>query len=148
MKTRNLIGGAIVLAFIAGGYLGGFFPKLGGGTGIGLGPGGSQPGPKQAFTTVSRDTTPREGGRESANVLHVRIDGRNYAIVGAEGDTSLPLDQLVEKVHNYPGDAQGIRVRVSRLPSSKTTAELQLRDALVKAGLSEDEIDWQDGPRP
>lgn len=148
MKTRNLVGGAIAVAFIAGGYLGGFFPKFGTGTGFGVG--GLQPESGHSVTTASRQKPARNAdrARESANVLHVRIDGRNYAIVRADGDESLPLDRLVEQVQNYPGDAHGIRVRVSRLPSSKTTAELQLRDALVKAGLSEDEIDWQDGPRP
>jgi hypothetical protein len=146
MKTRNLIGGAIVVAFIAGGYLGGFFPKFGTGTGLGVGE--SQSDGKTSLTTVSRQTQSRDADRDLTKVLHVRIDGRNYSIVRADGDKSLPLDQLVEQVQNFPGDAHGIRVRVSRLPSSKTTAELQLRDALVKAGLSEDEIDWQDGPRP
>ena len=73
---------------------------------------------------------------------------RNYAIVKPEGDKPVSLDELLDQVQHFPGDRQGTRVRVSRTPASRTTAEIQLRDALVKAGLTEDEIDWQDGPRP
>lgn len=145
MKTRNLVGGAIVVAFIAGGYLGGYFPKFGTGTGFGTGGGSSSRGAGDVRNASLEKPMIRE---ESPNILHVRIDGRNYAIVGPDGAQSISLERLVEQVQNYPGDAHGIRVRVSRLPSSKTTAELQLRDKLVKAGLSEEAIDWQDGPRP
>lgn len=145
MKTRNLVGGAIVVAFIAGGYLGGYFPKFGTGTGFGTGGGSSSRGAGDVRNASLEKPMVRE---ESPNILHVRIDGRNYAIVGPDGAQSISLERLVEQVQNYPGDAHGIRVRVSRLPSSKTTAELQLRDKLVKAGLSEEAIDWQDGPRP
>lgn len=146
MKTRNLIGGAIVVAFIAGGYLGGFFPKFGGGTGIGLGEkGGNVSGEKLASAEKGPE---QESDRDAKNVLHVRINGREYAIVQGERVERVALDQLVARVQDYPGDSRGIRVRVTRLPNSKTTAELQLKEALVQAGLSEDEIDWPDGPRP
>ncbi|HTI52199.1 MAG TPA: hypothetical protein VL475_14650 [Planctomycetaceae bacterium] len=145
MKTRNLIGGAIVVAFVAGGYLGGIFPKLGLGTGNRTGS-----GPQYGVTNVSRTTGDRDAPEDadSSKVLHVRIDGRQYFLVRAGNDAVTSLEKLVEQVQNYPGDTHGIRVRVSRSPTSKTTAEIQLRDALVAGGLSEDEIDWQDGPRP
>ena len=51
-------------------------------------------------------------------------------------------------MQNYSGDAHGIRARVSRLPSWKTSAELQVRDGLLEAGRAEEAIDGHDGPRP
>jgi hypothetical protein len=154
MKMRTVVGGAVVVAFVAGGYLGGWFPKFGTGSGFGVGTGGSgsgdndsRPGPR--VTTASQKKL-KGAATESVDpdVLHVRIDERNYAIVIPEGDKPVSLEELLEQVQYFAGNRQGTRVRVSRTPSSRTTAEIQLRDALVKAGLSEDEIDWQDGPRP
>jgi len=151
MKMRTVIGGAIVVAFVVGGFLGGLFPQLGFGPGRGFGPGGSgsgdsPDGKKHLVTPVSNQSKLSE--EIDPKVLHVRIDGRSYFLVKADGDHPVPLDELLEQVQFFPGDRGGIRVRVSRKPTSKTTAEIQLRDSLVKAGLSEDEIDWHDGPRP
>ncbi|MFN0054209.1 MAG: hypothetical protein ACKV0T_18695 [Planctomycetales bacterium] len=150
MKTRNLIGAGLLVAFVAGSYLGGLFPKLGGGPGIGFGGGESG-----ASSSSQVDEAPDEGSdspRESADndprVLHVRIDGKAYAIVTAKGARDSSLEQLVSQVDRHPGDDQGIRVRVSRRPNSKPSAEIKLRDALVEAGVAEEEIDWQEGPRP
>lgn len=154
MKMRTIVGGAVVVAFVAGGYLGGWFPKFGTGSGFGTGKGESGSGNDgnsntgHRVTTASHKSKSRSSESFNPDVLHVLIDGRNYAIVKPEGDKPVSLEELLEQVQHFAGDRQGTRVRVSRTPSSRTTAEIQLRDSLVKAGLSEDEIDWQDGPRP
>ena len=151
MKMRTVIGGVIVVAFVVGGFLGGLFPQLGFGPGGGGGRGepGSGGIPKSKKHLIAKVANRSDKTEETdSRVLHVLIDGRSYFLVKADGDHPVPLDELLEQVQYFPGDRQGTRVRVSRKPSSKTTAEIQLRDSLVKAGLSEDEIDWQDGPRP
>ena len=85
-------------------------------------------------------------------VLQVRIDGRSFQVGVREGDDwkYLPaeLNAIVAEAQKCAGDEQGIRVRVSRLSSAKASAELMLRDELVKAGVTEDAIEWRDGPRP
>jgi len=154
MKMRTIVGGAVVVAFVAGGYLGGWFPKFGTGSGFGVGTSGDgsdsdgSPDTGHRVMTASHKSKSRSSETHNPDVLHVLIDGRNYAIVKPEGDKPVTLEELLEQIQHFPGDRQGTRVRVSRTPASRTTAEIQLRDALVKAGLSEDEIDWQDGPRP
>jgi hypothetical protein len=150
MKIRTLIGWVVVLAFVVGGYLGGIFSLSGPGRGPGRGAGSGDGKADSAGRVrgVSQEKSVARDAAEKARVLHVTIDGRSYAIERDGALKTTPLDALIALVQHYPGDSQGIRVSVSRRPNSKTTAEIELRDALVAAGLSEGEIDWQDGPPP
>lgn len=159
MKSRNLIGGAIVLAFVVGGFLGNWFPKFG--LGPGTGGGRSESGDSliqlvsdsQPVDTAETETpAASEPAADDDQVLHVRIAGREYYIARTSGRSreyrAASLEEVVQAAQDRPGDEQGTRVRISRKQSSKTTAELQLRDALIDVGIDADAIDWQDGPRP
>jgi hypothetical protein len=160
MKSRNLIGGAIVLAFVVGGFLGNWFPKLG----LGPGSGGGDAEPGNSLVQVVSDVKPSErsdtpqeeipepASAEDDQVLHVQIAGRDYYIARIRGRSreyhAATMEQIVEAAQRMAGNEQGVRVRISRKQTSKTTAELQLRDALVDAGIAPESIDWQDGQAP
>lgn len=164
MKTGRMIVGVAVLAFLVGGFLGGWLPKLklgtGSGTGFGIGGSGGASSSDDSSRTINDnlelDSQPPEIAADLPDeglVLHVRIDGRKYYVPGTASEgrktyQAISLEEVISAARDRPGNDQGIRVRVSRARSSKTTAEIQLRDDLVKAGIAEEAIEWQDGPKP
>lgn len=157
MKTGRVIAGVAVLAFLVGGFLGGWLPKLklgtGSGTGFGIGGSGGASSSGDSLELDSQSPEISADLPDEGQVLHVRIDGRKYYVPGkaAEGRKTyqaVSLEEVISAARERPGNDQGIRVRVSRARSSKTTAEIQLRDDLVKAGIAEEAIEWQDGPKP
>jgi hypothetical protein len=155
MKARNLIATLVIVAFLIGGYLGGLFPKIGAGPGpggrAGAGPEDSAqpPDPRGRAARLAANAEPDDDERP---VLHLHIEGRELFVLseadGAGVARPTTLDEIAKLARLAKGNSEGIRVRVSRRPSSKAAVEVELRDALVDAGVPEDAIDWQDGPRP
>lgn len=164
MKTRTAIGGAIIAAAIVGGaFLGQWLPKFGTGTGLGTGSGTgavATPDMGDIVTDASQRAAnkptveaPQPAPEAESNVLEVRIDGRNYEVSsaaqrGGPQFRRISLEELVALAKKHAGDERGIRVRVSRMGTAKPSAEVQLRDELVNAGLSSESIDWGPGPAP
>ncbi|MBI5760549.1 MAG: hypothetical protein HZA46_18695 [Planctomycetales bacterium] len=154
MNIRWVLGGVAALAFLVGSYLGGILPGI---------------GPGQGFSRNSVDTdSPRDSNRtavtpppesdiagavgEASQMLLVHVDGRSYLIGDLTEDKTVrresSLDEIVELAKQRPGSDDGIRVRITRSKSSKATAEIALRDELLKAGLKAEEIVWENGPPP
>lgn len=154
MNIRWVLGGVAALAFLVGSYFGGVFPGLGPGSGF---TGSSE----ESNSTRSSDRLPAVFEPEAdiagvvgdANrVLLVHVEGRTYSIGNQQQDKTVlqdaSLDQIVELAKQRSGSDDGIRVRIRRSKSSKATAEIALRDELIKAGLKAEEIEWENGPPP
>lgn len=164
MKARNMVAGMVVIAFIAGGYLSGLFPKFGGG----LGGSGSGDGPGVKGREAMKDAGPREapvavstiedqpaddapqivgGMSDDPRVLDVRVDSREYQVVEHKQNSQTyrpaELSAVVELAKKKEGNEQGIKVRIHRLSSSRASAEESLKQALVDAGISQDAIAWE-----
>ena len=158
MNVRAIVGvlvGVAVLAFALGGYLGGVFTGLGPGpgfTGKGPGDGPTNRDPDRAAASTDQSAELVGFVGDANRMLLVHVDGRSYSIGQVQGDKidfhSASLDEVVSTAMNRPGSDDGIRVRVTRSKSSKATAEIALRDELVKAGLKAEEIEWENGPPP
>lgn len=174
MKTRTAVGGTIIaVAVVAGVFIGKLIPRLGTGDGLGTGeiavttagtkndsqtPAAGEPAPDlgdivtDASGQAGRAPVARPVPVESP-LLEMRIDGSDYEIAEAvvDGRTRfrrVQLETVVEEALRHKGDAQGIRVRVSRKSSSKAAAENDLRDRLINAGLLPESIEWLGGPAP
>ncbi|WP_286762405.1 MULTISPECIES: hypothetical protein [Rhodopirellula] len=78
-------------------------------------------------------------------IVDVLIDGESYLVVTdanqPEQREALALEALLSAVQAAPGDASGIKVRISRTPSAIAMAEEFLLEQLRQSGLDEDEID-------
>lgn len=78
-------------------------------------------------------------------IIDVLIDGESYLVVTnanqPEQRESLTLEALLSAVQAAPGDASGIKVRISRTPSAIAMAEEFLLEQLQQSGVDEDEID-------
>jgi len=151
MKVRTAVVGVAVLAFIAGGFLGGLFPQFGVGTGgSGTGkPAKEQPAGKQPEQKlVAHDPTVLDDAR----IVQVKIDERHYQMAdaagGPHGYRDATLEEIVAAARAAQGNNRGIRVRVARTPRSRSSAEHALRDKLEAAGIGKDAIEWLDGPEP
>ena len=126
-------------------------------SGVGI-PGGGAVGPTQPTAVESpqkppkpKTETDRPVPTDDPQVLQVLIDDRQYAIA-ERGENRMEyrpaaLEALVEAARQHAGNADGIRVRVARR-KSRAAIEIRLRDELLKAGLTEDNIEWQDGHKP
>lgn len=135
----------------------------GGGSGEGDGESdGEQPSPKPAESLVTTETTPdttepltvkdkSEGGLTpdeqqalSDQMLGILIDERSYLLeVPGQDDTiyrPAELQRLLELAARTTGDSNGIRVRILRRESSRTTAEVELKSALAKIGIGDDAV--------
>ena len=76
-------------------------------------------------------------------VLEILIDDRSYYVRAADSDDEYlakPLDEVIRLTKTAEGNADGIRVRISRRKDARISAQQDLQRALQDAGLSED--DW------
>ena len=155
MKTGRLVLVAVGIAFVAGGFLGNYLPKF---DGFGLGSGwagtgteGEKASNPTAATPVTKTTTSElpQDLTDEGQVLRVQIDGEKYAILSASGAaTPTSLYEVVSEAKEKQGNADGIRIRVSRLTSSRYEAEKTLKDKLIERGIPESAQDWMNGPPP
>lgn len=156
MRRRLTVGGVIAAALGAViAYLAGGFPGLGtGGSGLRMNSSSNQsiqrPPEEKPVSQPEETPTPDSLDRDAVlqnGVLHVLIEGRQYAVKQAADGTaeyrSVELNQLVDLAKKAPGDEDGIRVRISRRESARATAERRLEDELIEAGLSPESIVWE-----
>lgn len=162
LSTRNVLGGVLVAGIAAGLYLGDLFKGFGFGNSLGFGTGGksnsaqeSKQGTEEGTTktVVQSKTTitpepPRKPAKKQNNhqVVKVVIADRSYFVRSTDGDQATDLAELVELVNSATGDDDGIRVRIYRKPTSRTSTELALRDALLEAGVKEEQTIWVINP--
>lgn len=157
MNTKNLVGGTVIVAFLAGGYFSGLFPKFGSGTGFGTGTGAEKQESGSAKSPPVVTATPEEPPADAPQVaadlasdprvLEVRVAGRTYEVV-EHGEKSeifreIALPALVELAKKKEGDDRGVRVKIRLLSTSRASAEESLKQALHDAGLRDDAITWE-----
>jgi hypothetical protein len=165
MKTWKLVGGLVVIAGIVGIFVGKMVPGL---PSMGL-PGFEKP-TNHATPVVSvpiideppvsekaADDAERESPEpkpeelpeeaKDGKVLYVEVDSAGYRVSGsAEGLRPASLEEVVELAKKREGSAEGIKVRIKRLETSRYQAEVDLRDKLVDAGIERSAIVWLNGP--
>lgn len=148
-STRNILGAVLVAGIAAGIYLSDFLkgPGLGGG-------GANQPqknseSPKVQQTQSESDTDQKPAAAPdksspvaSTDVVKILIDNRSFLLRTSEGDSPAELNDVISQVKSTSGDADGIRVRVYRKATSRASTEIALRDALMAAGVTEEQIVW------
>ncbi len=163
LSTRNVLGGVLVAGIAAGLYLGDLFKGFGFGNSLGLGTGGKSNSSQEAkqgaedgaaktvvqskTTTITPEPTRKPAKKQTNHqVVKVVIADRSYFVRSTESDQATDLAELVELVNSASGDDDGIRVRIYRKPTSRTSTELALRDALLEAGVNENQITWVVNP--
>ncbi len=162
LSKRNILGAVLVAGIGVGLYLGDIWKGFGGGTSIGIGVGdstsqgtgdGTGDGTKQVTKPVNVEATEDAPPEVTAaapspvtHVLKIVIADRSYFLRSPEGDQPVELKDLVAQAKAATGDEDGIRVRVYRKLTSRPAVEIALNDALVAAGLNEDQIVWVANP--
>lgn len=142
-RLRNLLVGALAIGVICGIWLGDFLPGLGlggGGFGVGVGPNGilgiSSGTNADAEFNVGAEHPDKSNGKS----LRVVVKDWNYFVRSTGGDQPIGLEDLVDRVKELPGDADGIQLRVYRTESARATAEQRLQDALKAANVAESAV--------
>ena len=150
LSTRNILGAVLVAGIAAGVYLGDFWKGFGWGGGPQGVAGNSSTTSKQKSSdskTSSKETTQTEKtSTVSGKVVKVVIDNRSYFLRSTAGDQATELNDLVEMAKTAAGDEDGIRIRIYRKKSSRPSAEEALREALVAAGIPEEQTAWPANP--
>jgi hypothetical protein len=164
LSKRNILGGVLVAGIVAGLYLGDFWKGFGGGSTVGVGVGDPTPpkSPKESDPKVrpsedvgqpvnKSDKEPVDAASENVPVdrthdpVVVVIDDRSYYVRSSNGDHKTELKQVVSLAKAKPR-GKGIRIHIYRRLSSRTAAEIALRDALDAAGINENETAWAPTP--
>ncbi len=150
LSTRNLLGAVLVAGIAAGVYLADFWKGFGWGGGPQgvAGNSSTTSKPKSADSkTSSKEASPMDKtSTVSGKVVKVVIDNRSYFLRTADGDQATELNDLVSLARAAAGDEDGIRIRIYRKKSSRPSAEEALRDALVAAGVPEEQAAWPANP--
>lgn len=153
LKKRTWLGVAVAAGVLVGMNLPDFWKGFGGGGGpnpLGLGPpAGNRPAPSDtdakepAVSTVTH-TRESEGARSSGLSPAIKVVIAERSLWLRSGDEERPIEvaEVVELVKRSAGDADGIRLRIYRKPSSRPSAESALQSALADAGIPENAILW------
>ncbi len=164
MKTRNLVGGAMVGALVFGIWLGSFFkgPGLGGsGTGFGISDttsetlsdtrvqatnasstGTSSPRASTGNTTPAPDSKDPEIGLPTQLITIVIHDDQFRLMTGDDPKhgVELTLNDIRQRAGETVGTSEGIRVRILKERSAREGARSDLLNALAAAGVKREEI--------
>ena len=152
VKKRTIAGGVLAVGILIGAFLSGWnIPGLGTGA---------------PETGSEADDTPDEFALATLDaeveiipapvpvpltddVVDVRIEDRSYwvrqLLAGKKVYQPAELDQIVEWAKKAKGDAQGIRVRISRRGSARVSTWETLQHELTQAGLSQSSVLLQEG---
>jgi hypothetical protein len=156
MAVRKMAGGLLLAGLVLGGMmmwlLRGLLP---GGSGLlpgekGEGNGNGPPAAAAAPENGQPEIPEKLPVTPSPLVVQVLIDDRQYLVrtnpvEDAEAKYApKSLEEIVALVATTKGDGDGVRVRVSRKGSARTTAENALRDRLREAGIGEEAQRWQE----
>lgn len=166
-RTVKTGAGVLAVGVILGAILMKFLPNLnfglGGGAGSGtqvVGPSGEGTAPEvnspaavdSPTADIPEPGDPPRPRSASGDVVHIMVDERDFLYEAAGGAVPtyqpIALEKLVEMARIAKGNEDGVRVSISRRGSARAKAEIELRDRLLEAGLSEEAILWQDGPPP
>jgi len=150
---RNVLGAVLVAGIATGIYVGKFWKGFGGGSSLGVGVGDPQANSQAGADAKSPEIkTPDRPEPESPppadvpRVVRVVIDDQSYFVRSEGGDEPIDLKQIVALTRAAAGDEDGIRIRIYRKFSSRTSAELALSAALVEAGIKDDQTVWVPTP--
>lgn len=159
MRRRLTIGGAICIGLgMALGWSTGWFPFPGAGGGSGsattapVSESAARPVAESPPPTEEPDAAPQEPKPDSPDeaaspeVLHVLIKNHDFYYrlePGGADYRPIALARLIELAGRTTGNEDDVRVRVSRAPSSRTTAEIRLREKLREAGLDRIAVYWE-----
>lgn len=110
------------------------------------------PGDADSSAGVPEEASIEEDGESSqqaanpTELVDVLIVGDEYrlALQRPDGESireSRTLEEIVELARELPGDDAGVRARISRRFNATARADRTLLEALLAAGLTEDEID-------
>lgn len=164
LSKRNILGAVLAAGIAVGLYLGDIWKGFGGGTSLGIGISdsssqnsseGSEEGQKGGsgpVKVVMNEDAPPESPAAAlpaspvTHVLKIVIADRSYFVRSPEGDQPTELKDVINQAKVATGDEDGIRVRVYRKLTSRPAAEIALNDALIAAGLNEDQIVWVANP--
>lgn len=163
-SKRNILGAVLVAGIALGVYLSDLFKGFGLGDGTAskttqesTEPGDSADSTAQTVASIDSahlvepDSQPDPGKSAVVpppvtDVVKVVIADRSYFVRSPEGDQSTELKQIVALAGAATGDEDGIRVRVYRRLSSRAAAENELRDALIAAGITDEQTVWIANP--
>ena len=148
-RKRTVLGAALVAGVIVGQYLPNFWNGFGGGSTVGVGIGDPAPGTKRTPSTDSTETPVEDDITLPANVppvIKVVIDDRSYFIRSPEGDRPVEIAEVIALAKAAAGDADGVRVRVYRKGTSRSSAENALQDAFNAAKIGNDAVLWVPTP--
>lgn len=160
LSKRNVLGGLLIAGIAIGLYLGDLWNGFGGGNSLGVGQGDGKSTSEakneaensETSTTVVQATAPIKPDRpaqipgQPLPVVKAVLDERTYFVRSDTGDVATDLEQLVQLAKRATGDDYGVKIRIYRRPKSLPATELALQDALVEAGLNEDQIVWIGNP--
>ncbi|MEM6978941.1 MAG: hypothetical protein AAF539_04680 [Planctomycetota bacterium] len=78
-------------------------------------------------------------------VVDIRIDGEQYWVItdasNPESRVPLTLDEITSLIAEVPGEANGIKVRVTRTANAIALAEAGLITHLRESGINDDQVD-------
>jgi hypothetical protein len=149
---KRVVGAGLLVAIGIGIWLSSLFKGLGpGGSGTGFGltdkqytsvGSGQSDGSLPVSTSSTRDAAPESPDtRKRPTVL---IDGHSYLLQlgtdAEEGFKPVELSEIVRLAQRAEPDANGIRVHIKRRANSRTSAEIDLVNALDEAGVQPQEI--------
>ena len=148
-RKRTVLGAVLVAGVIVGQYLPDLWNGFGGGSSVGVGIGDPAPGTKREPSTDSTEKPAKDDIKLPTNVppvIKVVIDDRSYFIRSSDGDRSVEISEVIALAKAAAGDADGIRVRVYRKGTSRSSAENALQDAFNEAKISNDAVLWVPTP--
>lgn len=149
MRNKALTGGAIGLVLLGAYFLSSLFNGFGLGPGSGTGTGTGTDDDNEVVTSSQRpedDTQPvskaEPPGVELGKMVVVLIDGEDYKVLRSpdagiyDADNYRPatLEQITEMAKEVEG-VEGLKVRIGMRDTSTPQAEIELRKALLNAGL-------------
>ena len=168
LSKRNILGAVLVAGIAVGLYFGDLWKGFGGGNSLGVGTTDHSSTSVKDPDAEKRDANAKTGETAKTvapsntdidveksiasipgthRVVKVVIADRSYFVRSTIGDVPTDLNQLVKLVKAATGDEDGIRIRIYRRPTSRTTTELALRDALLDAGIAEEHVVWNVNPQ-
>lgn len=157
-RLRNIAAIALVAGIAVGVWLADWFKGLGSGDGIGIG--------QRSVATVSESSkgTDTNSGTvlvEAAaslqnadtftppapvtKVVSLVISDRSFFLRTEAGDQPVTLQRILQLVGEAPGDEDGHRLKIARSASSRSSAEQELQDALIEAGIPDKDVYWKPG---
>ncbi len=97
------------------------------------------PAPRTPTAELPTEDADIVGGAVVPAVLDVWVEEHEYVLADPAGGgrRKADVDEIVELAARTAGDADGVRVRIRRMPSARVTAWMRLYEALIEAGLPE-----------